>query len=455
MNCQKIFGALILLNVLVLLICLLYLFEPFKYVRTSKYLFAERKVNRTWPLEQTRTTTITKPNRTHSTNITTITQPTTTQLTPPVCPPKPLIDQLDTRCMKIRRRVSEGVIDYAKWVNDSDLNSLITPIFTKKKLVVWSLDHHPGTISDIRSFFEPLGVEFLEHTLYEPCNLFCTCNQLHSFKILGFHDLLRPISANTIKRFLDAYSNDCDFQRSDAFLNSWSAPLFDVFVEVKRPVIYIASMRLDTAIEGDPNGWNRMSRRIQRLVDNPENIFGANNKYDFEYIKYFTGRTIDYIPSFCAYTGYYYKPTRNSFLKARKIYWHLIAGYWDPKFNSHYNRTKANFKLEAGSYEPSDIISNRGVLHIPYEVSYMSLFEQYRMDIPIFAPSLKFLVFLDLNFHVVQDRTRRAPWRRGVPPPRGSDIGPNALIRSRQSVPDPNAAYNVESITYWLSLCDI
>ena len=357
--------------------------------------------------------------------------------------------------MEIRRRISEGVFVYAKRVNDSELNSLITPIFTKKKLVVWSLDHHPGPISDIRSFFETLGVEFLEHTLYEPCDMFCTCDQLHGFKVLGYNDLLRPISSDTTQRFLNAYLNDTDFQRSDAFLNSWSAPLFDVFVRVKRPVIYITSMRLDTAVEGDPNGWDRMSRHIQRLADNPENIIGANNRYDVEYIKYFTGRTIDYIPSFCAYTEYYYKPTRNSFLKARKIYWHLIAGYWDPRYKSHYIKINASFKLEAGSYEPSNIAANRGVLHIPYEVSYMSLFEQYRMNIPIFAPSLKFIVFLDSNFHVVQDRTRRAPWRRAVPPPRESDIGPNALVRTRQSVPDPNAAYNIQSITYWLSFCDI
>ena len=101
---------------------------------------------------------------------------------------------------------------------------------------------------------------------------------------------------------------------------------------------------------------------------------------------------------------------------------------------------------------------NRKILHqhVPYEVSYMSLFEQYRMNIPIFAPSLKFIVFLDSNFHVVvQDRTRRAPWRRAIPPPRESDIGPNAFVRTRQSAPDPNAAYNIQSITYWLSFCDI
>ena len=147
------------------------------------------------------------------------------------------------RCIEVRRRISQGVIDYVRRENDSELSALLQPIFTKKKLVVWSADHHIGPISDIRSLIEPLGVEFLEHTLYFPCERFCTCEQVKATKVLNQHNVLKAMSIEIIDNFNKQYSNDSELKRADALLTCHSATLLDIFVKLNTSIIFVSSLR--------------------------------------------------------------------------------------------------------------------------------------------------------------------------------------------------------------------
>lgn len=45
------------------------------------------------------------------------------------------------------------------------------------------------------------------------------------------------------------------------------------------------------------------------------------------------------------------------------------------------------------------------ILHFPYQASYMSLFEQYAMGVPLLFPSLDFLWTLHNTFDIVTERT--------------------------------------------------
>jgi len=45
------------------------------------------------------------------------------------------------------------------------------------------------------------------------------------------------------------------------------------------------------------------------------------------------------------------------------------------------------------------------ILHFPYQASYMSLFEQYAMGLPLVFPSLDFLWTLHNAFDIVTERT--------------------------------------------------
>ena len=83
-----------------------------------------------------------------------------------------------------------------------------------------------------------------------------------------------------------------------------------------------------------------------------------------------------------------------------------------------------------------------------FQVSIMSFFEQYRMNIPLFAPSLPFLISLHRDYYAVYDRTTAGGYK---PSARGSRLPAHP---SMAHVPDPNDDFSEASIKYWLPLAD-
>ncbi|CAF3241234.1 unnamed protein product [Rotaria sp. Silwood2] len=100
-----------------------------------------------------------------------------------------------------------------------------------------------------------------------------------------------------------------------------------------------------------------------------------------------------------------------------------------------------------GHYEYSQLAQHSGIIHIPYQVSVMSLFEQYRMNIPLFFPSLDLLTEWHYTYRVVNERT----W---------DGISGNIKNASRISgvlgpdIPDPNNEFDRDAIRYWLKFSD-
>lgn len=135
-----------------------------------------------------------------------------------------------------------GVVDYAIWDGDAELKELTQPLFKKKRLLVWSIDHHIGPISDMRSLIEPLGVEFIEHTMYHKCDVMCTCDNLKLLPPYDWTALLHP-SKEFIK-YIELHKVFVpEIARADAFLVSYSASLLDLFLRYNRSVILVHPMK--------------------------------------------------------------------------------------------------------------------------------------------------------------------------------------------------------------------
>ena len=281
--------------------------------------------------------------------------------------------QKSEKCAEIRRRVSRGVVDYAMRDGDPELVALLQPLFTKRRLVVWSADHHIGPISDLRSLLEPLGVEFLEHTLYPVCEIMCTCEQLHSTKVLTAHNILH-LSRPVIERFWTEYQRDADINRADALLVSYSFSMIELYLHYNKSIIAIAPLRYEFSLSGDKDAWNRLNNYLRELSVDSRNVVGANSHYDVQYMRYFTGIAADYVPSFCAYTGEFYSPTRHSFLYSERRFGlqGKLGPFWSSKFDAQYKKLNANFTLDDyrhkyKRFDYSDIASHLGVVYIPYQ----------------------------------------------------------------------------------------
>lgn len=349
------------------------------------------------------------------------------------------------RCKEVRRRVSQGVVDYIRNYGDAELQVLIKPLFKKKKLVVWSVDHHIGPISDLRSLFEPLGVEFLEHTLYPRCDLMCTCEQRNGLPVFNPHNIIH-VNPDDLERFYNLTKNDYDIKRAHAFLVSYSIAILPLYSLFNRSVIAVAALRYERTIHFDKTRWIALNALIRAMAYQKRNVIGANSLYDKEYMSYFTGIFPDYIPSFCGYTGVHYNPTRMSYLYARRP-WNNLGNSWHRRLLDHFKEISANFTIEAlNRHEYTEVAAHLGIIFVPYQTSVMMFFEQYTMGIPLFAPTLDFLVQLHMIHYIVYDKTLINSFRQ-----KGSLIPPHPSMKDTY---DPNNDEDIDSVRHWLSLSD-
>ena len=277
-----------------------------------------------------------------------------------------------SQCMEVKRRVRWGIVDYVKWDGDPELQELLKPIFTKKRLVIWSLDHHPSPLYDIRSLVEPLGVEFIEHSVYHQCQRMCSCDDFTSLSPLHFNDLLSNLNENMIDRLYNDPLSAPDIERADAFLVAYSYPLVELFMRYNRSTILMSTIRYNTWLP-EPSRWSQINDRLRELLPHKRNVIVANNHYDIEYMHYFLGTRPEYVPCFSGYTGEHYNPTRQSFLYSHRPF-DDIGPFWTESFKLQYRRINANFIIDElrvrykSNYDFSDLAAHLGIVQRPYQV---------------------------------------------------------------------------------------
>ncbi len=183
------------------------------------------------------------------------------------------------------------------------------------------------------------------------------------------------------------------------------------------------------------------------------NVIAGNNRYDAEYIRYFTGINAIVLPSLCTYTKASYQPINSKPF--------LITNISGKKFSNNFTLTLMRSlrflktSIAVGHlrnvypdyYEYFQIAQHPGIIYVPYQVSVMSLFEQYRMNIPLFFPTIDLLTDWHLAHRVANERT----WD-GI----SGNIKNASRIRGvlASQMPDPNNEFNREAIRYWFQFAD-
>lgn len=102
-------------------------------------------------------------------------------------------------------------------------------------------------------------------------------------------------------------------------------------------------------------------------------------------------------------------------------------------------------------FEYADLAAHPAMVVFPYQVSIMSIFELYRMGVPLFVPSPELLVRWHKTHGILKERT----WA-GV---RGASASGSVLARHAQSTStithlDPNDDLHDEAILRWIEFAD-
>ncbi|CAF1444876.1 unnamed protein product, partial [Rotaria sordida] len=307
--------------------------------------------------------------------------------------------------------------------------------------------YHP--INDIKHQLSSFNVQFIDKSLSGHCHLTKTCAK--DLKILNSKNGMNP-SLEDQKRFYEVYKNDFEMNHVNAFICFHPASMCEVFMPFNRTLIVIASTRYELG-RFSKEEWRNWNKNLQIIASNSRNVIAGNNLYDAEYIRYFTGVKAIVLPSLCAYTNASYKQVIGKPF--------IIASIHEKNFHSKFmSMLTDSFKhlkiavavahlrdVYKSHYKYSQLAEHPGIIYVPYQVSVMSLFEQYRMNIPLFFPSLDLLTEWHHTYGVVNERT----WDSVSGKKKNASIVSGVLD---PNIPDPNNEFDLHAIRYWLKFSD-
>lgn len=337
-------------------------------------------------------------------------------------------------------------------------------------MVIWSINNHDAPLHDLTNLLSPLGVKFINRNVSprHNCKHFNGCNASQSLKVINYkitYDHCFATERYLVQSFYEAYRDDPEMKSVDAFICYDTAVICSLYEPFNKSLIIIPTARYNHWTCTEPETWRPFNEKIRRYAADQRNVIAANNLYDVEYTHWFTGIRGRYLPSFCNYSGTTYIRTRPTEYLIWRRARYPRAGL-QPRFIDEFgNATKAldgRVRLievtiaYPNGYSMIDIASYAGIVHIPYQTSTMSVFEQYRMNIPLFFPSRELLVDWHMNYAVICCRGRQQfPCNYGEKVPKNKMQTGSPIERfAGVEVPDPNDDVTRSAVDYWLALSD-
>lgn len=209
------------------------------------------------------------------------------------------------------------------------------------------------------------------------------------------------IDESLIKAFQDEY--DEELKTYDGFIVTHTPVFALLFEKYKKPILIVNTCRYDQPFcmdgrLGDPMK-HTLDTSLKRMTQSRQALIVSNNRYDQWYLKNRIEIDSTYIPSLCLYTKATYAPTKQTF---------VLYGN-SPTPPSHpllVPRPKDGYTWE-------ELYSYKGIVHLPYEMSTMSLFEQISACVPVWFPTPRFYLeciaegtmeFITL-YHIQKDET--------------------------------------------------
>lgn len=232
----------------------------------------------------------------------------------------------------------------------------------------FNIDCHISVIADLKNIFESLG-HSVDH--------WSISGHRWVFNLPACDSpIVRPsnwkdIDEQMVEDFYKFHRDELD--QYDAFICCYPPIFLKLFEKFNKPIIVVAATRYDFPVIDDPK---RLAWLEDSLNNNKNLILVANNAFDKKYCETFTTAKWKHIPSLCDYTSAKYNRKRNE---------KIVFSKFPIQSNE---RTIHQSRL--GTYTWEDLYSYSGIIHFPYNVSTMSIFEQYQAGVPLCLPSLEF-----------------------------------------------------------------
>jgi hypothetical protein len=294
----------------------------------------------------------------------------------------------------------------------------------------FNIDLHISIIADMRKIFTDLNHEVTDWSLSDHTWVF---NRQRANIPMLDNNRWRHLSPDEFSNdFYRIYKNQ--MEEYDAFIVTYPPPFALLYKHFNKPIIINNPIRYEWPFSFRKKDWLYFNDFLRDGVDNGQIILVANNLFDKKYMEDFIERDVQHIPSLCDYYNQYYNPTKDDFLYYSKGKINEITAsniiYKGDLFSKH--------KID-------DLVAFNGLIHMPYQISYMSIFEQYTANIPLFVPNREFL--LKLFKDKCPGILKEVSWNYLFNEQNKSFIPYNGQF-------DPNDMTNFEGVYEWLKYSD-
>ena len=294
----------------------------------------------------------------------------------------------------------------------------------------FNIDLHISIIADMRKIFNDLGHEVTDWSLSDHTWVFN--RERTSIPMLNGGRWRNMSPSQFSDEFYDTYKDE--LKDYDAFIVTYPPPFSLLYKHFDKPIIINNPIRYEWPFSFRKNDWEYFNDFLRDGVDSGKIILVANNLYDKKYMEDFIEREVTHIPSICDYYGEYYQPEREDYL------------YYSKGKINELTSPNSTYKGDIfSSHKHKDLTKFKGIIHMPYQISYMSIFEQYTANIPLFVPTKDFLI--DLYKKGYSGILKEISWNGDL------GRGGKSVIDYKGKF-DPNDYTNHDSVYEWLQYSD-
>ena len=266
------------------------------------------------------------------------------------------------------------------------------------------------------------------------------------------------ITDDYLRLLLRQFESDTELRRVSHIVCFRPCLVCKLLEKLNKPIIVISSSRYEEGV-ASVRDWMMWNVFLQDLEDLPKNEVAANNHYDLEYLRYFSGVNPLYLPNSCSYIHYMYEPSENSFAVAP-------MGH-DKKLSNWFMETllasleKRNFLGGVPTVKYCDnlyttmthkeISAYRGIIYVPHQVSIIQMCEHYQLGMPMFVPNLELLTTWHVDYGVITEKTLKTT--KELIKDQHNHPLPTSIPGPARSF-DPNSDSDAGSVRFWLRFAD-